>query len=430
MIPRSCGLLLHVTSLPSGRLGRDAFRFVDFCAAAGQRWWQMLPVHPPGFGGSPYSALSALAGDEALLDPKAPSPPRPPDIPGWLTEYALFRALKESQGGRPWTQWPAALRDRRPRALARARAGLAGEIARHVAFQLAFDAQWRALRAYAHGRGVGLIGDMPIFVAHDSADVWTNRDLFKLDRTGRPTVVTGVPPDYFSAEGQRWGNPHYRWDVLRRRKYRWWVERVDRMFALFDVVRIDHFLGFVRAWEVPAKAATAREGRYVGGPGGRLFAALGPRGFVAEDLGLLTAEAARLRDDLGLPGMRVLHFGFGADASQRPFSIPRNCAVYTGTHDNNTTVGWYREGGEDRQRALDYAGTPASRIHWGLTRVAYLSPADLAIVPVQDVLGLDGTARMNRPGATGGNWGWRLRRGQLTKRHAFRLRALKDLAGR
>jgi len=430
MIPRSCGLLLHLTSLPSGRLGRDALRFVDFCAAAGQRWWQMLPVHPAGFGGSPYSALSALAGDEALLDPGAPVPPAPPEIPAWMRDYALFRALKEQQGGRPWTLWPPALRDRKPRALERARASLAEGIARHVGFQLAFDAQWAALRAYAHERGVGLIGDMPIFVAHDSADVWANRDLYKLDRRGRPTVVTGVPPDYFSADGQRWGNPHYRWDVLRRRRYRWWVDRVDRMFSLFDVVRIDHFLGFLRAWEVPASAATAREGRYERGPGGRLFAALGPRGFIAEDLGLLTAEAARLRDDLGLPGMRVLQFGFGADPSHRPFSIPRNCAVYTGTHDNNTTVGWFREGGDDRARALDYAGVPASRIHWGLIRVAYLSAADLAVVPVQDLLGLDGAARMNRPGEKEGNWGWRLRRGQLTKRHAARLRALKELAGR
>jgi len=439
VFPRSCGLLLHLTSLPDGRLGRDAYRFVDFCARAGQRWWQMLPVVPPGAGGSPYAALSAFAGSESLLA-RGPAV----DAEGfaafrrreasWLGDYALFRALRERYRERAWTRWPPRLRDRDPDALARARDALASAIARYERDQYRFATQWAELRVYAAARGVGLIGDVPIFVAHDSADVWAHRDLFKLDARGRPTVVTGVPPDYFSRRGQRWGNPHYRWDVARRRRYRWWLARLARALALFDAVRLDHFLGFLRAWEIPARARTARRGRWAKGPGEAFFRAVATRfgaaPLIAEDLGLLTPEAAALRDRHGLPGMRVLQFSFGPDASQRPHAFPRNCVVYTGTHDNDTAAGWFRAGGPDARRALLYAGGTAARIHEGLIRVAYTCPADLAIVPVQDVLGLGGRARMNRPGEQGGNWGWRLRRGELRPALARRLRALAEVAGR
>jgi len=264
--------------------------------------------------------------------------------------------------------------------------------------------------------------------------VWAHRDIFKLDRKGQMRVVTGVPPDYFAKDGQRWGNPHYRWDVLKRRRYDWWVLRLRRAFELYDAVRLDHFLGFLRAWEIPAHAHTARKGRFVRGPGAALFRALkrslGELPLIAEDLGLLTDEAAALRDKLGLPGMRVLQFVFRKDGENRPYYFPRNSVVYTGTHDNNTTKGWFREGGPDRDLALKYAGCRRSEISWGMVRTAHLSPSDLAIVPVQDLLGLGSEARMNRPGVADGNWTWRVRRGQLTPALARKLRELTHCAGR
>jgi len=413
-----------VTSLPGGRLGPAAYRFVDFLAAAGQRWWQVLPLGPAGAGGSPYAALSAFAGDERLVPREGPRLDAP-----WVEDYALFRAIHDAHP-EPWPHWPRALRDRDPRAIAAFRP--AAE--RYARFQGAFDAEWRALKRYANERGVGLIGDIPIFVAHDSADVWAHRDIFKLDRKGALRVVTGVPPDYFSKDGQRWGNPHYRWDVLRRRRFDWWVARLRRALELFDAVRLDHFLGFLRGWEIPADASTAKHGRWVGGPGAALFTALekalGPLPLIAEDLGLLTPEASALRDALGLPGMRVLQFAFRKDGENRPHYFPRNSVVYTGTHDNNTTRGWFREGGPDREIALRYAGCRRSEIAWGMIRIAHLSPSDLAIVPVQDLLGLGSEARMNRPGIADGNWTWRLRTPQLTPSLARRLRQLTETSDR
>jgi 4-alpha-glucanotransferase len=435
VIRRSSGLLLHVTSLPGGRLGPAAERFVDFLAAAGQKWWQVLPVGPPDSHGSPYAALSAFAGSERLLARDA----LPDDVsrrrakadefrPPWLADYALFRALRDRYGG-PWTAWPRRLRDREPQALERARADHARAIARYERAQQAFHHQWRALRRYARRRGVRLIGDVPLFVAHDSADVWAHNDLFKLTQTGRPAVVAGVPPDYFSREGQRWGNPVYRWDVMRRRRYRWWIARLRRAFELFDQVRLDHFLGLLRTWEISARAKTAKRGRWTKGPGASFLNAVGRRGLIAEDLGLVTTEATRLRKRFRLPGMQVLQFSFGEDGTL-PHEFERNCVVYTGTHDNDTTVGWFRQGGPDRELARHYARCRKDQIHWGFIRVAHESPAGLAMVPVQDLLGLPGRARMNHPGTTRGNWRWRLKEGALTPAIARRLRKLTEGAKR
>jgi 4-alpha-glucanotransferase len=414
VFPRSAGLLLHAASLPGGKLGPAAYRFVDFLAAAGQRWWQVLPLGPPGAGGSPYAALSAFAGDERLVGGEGP----PLDAP-WALEYATFRALHDHHR-KPWPHWSRRAKPSREAVL------------RYLRLQGAFDEEWRALRRYANERGIGLIGDLPIFVAHDSADVWARRDLFKLDRRGQPKVVTGVPPDYFSRDGQRWGNPHYRWD--RRAVFGWWIARFRRAFELFDSVRLDHFLGFLRAWEIPARERTGRRGRWAGGPGARLFAAvgkaLGSLPLIAEDLGLLTPEAAELRDALGLPGMRILQFSFGGNPEDRPHYFPRNSVVYTGTHDNDTVKGWLHAGGADPERARRYAGCRRRDFHWGMIRVAHLSPSDLAIVPVQDLLGLGTEARMNRPGTVRGNWKWQLKGGELTPRLARRLHELTQASDR
>jgi 4-alpha-glucanotransferase len=418
---RSAGLLLHATSLPGGQLGPEAYRFVDFLADAGQKWWQVLPIHPPGPARSPYMALSAFAGDERLL----PRREGEPSGAEWAEDYALFRALRDAQR-RPWPRWPKPLRDRDPAALAKAQARHARAIGRYLRAQGAFDEEWRALKRYANDRGVRLMGDVPIFVAHDSADVWAHRDLFHLDRRGQPRVVTGVPPDYFSREGQRWGNPHYRWDVLRRRGYGWWIARLKRALELFDAVRLDHFLGFLRAWEIPARARTARRGRWAKGPGANFLLAvrkaLGGLPLVAEDLGLVTEEATELRERFGLPGMRVLQFSFGWDPADRPHYFARNGVVYTGTHDNDTVVGWLRSGAPDAKRALRYAGGGSRDFHWGMIRTAHHTACDIAMVPVQDVLGLGSGARMNRPGRARGNWRWRLKRGELSPRLARRLR--------
>lgn len=430
MIQRSSGLLLHVTSLPGGRLGSPAERFVDFLAAAGQKWWQVLPVGPPDAHGSPYAALSAFAGSERLLagDALPDDSPTTPFRPPWLRDYVLFRALRDRYGG-PWTAWPRGLRDREPRALSRAREAHAAAIAKYEHAQRAFHHQWRALKRYANRRGVRLIGDVPLFVAHDSADVWANRDLFKLTKSGKPAVVAGVPPDYFSKTGQRWGNPVYRWDQVRRRRYRWWIARLARARELFDLVRLDHFLGLLRTYEVSARAKTALRGRWTKGPGASFLSAVAPRGLIAEDLGRVTPEATRLRKRFRLPGMQVLQFCFGEDGTL-PHDFERNCVVYTGTHDNDTTVGWFREGGTDRELARHYARCRKNQIHWGLIRVAHECPAGLAVVPVQDLLGLPSSARMNRPGTTKGNWRWRLKEGTLTPALARRLRKITHEAKR
>lgn len=492
---RRSGILLHPTSLPGdgvGDLGGHAYRFVDWLALAGQTLWQLLPLVAVDEGGSPYNGLSAFAGntlllsadllvEDALLDEDEARPPHPFDpsradfagaarwkepllrrahaafragaSPGlraafaeyrgreaaWLDDWTLFRALRDEHGGRPWTAWPPPLRSRQPGALDEARERLADEIEQHALGQFLFDRQWGELRRYANGCGIYLVGDVPIFVAHDSADVWANPEIFELDGQGLPTVVSGVPPDYFSATGQRWGNPLYRWDVLARGGYRWWVRRFRRTLELVDVARIDHFRGFESYWEVPAHEATALHGRWMPGPGTGLFAAvekeLGPLPLIAEDLGIITPQVEALRDELRLPGMRVLQFAFGENDPANPHlpdNYVRETVAYTGTHDNNTALGWYRDEAPPHARAAlaQLAGGGGGEPNWEMIEVVLRSRADVAVVPLQDVLGLGTEGRMNTPGSSSGEWVWRFREGDLTRDLAARLREITAATGR
>ncbi|MHC4953691.1 MAG: 4-alpha-glucanotransferase [Planctomycetota bacterium] len=431
---RSSGLLLHVTSLPGGRLGAEADRFVAFLEGAGQRWWQILPLGPPGYGASPYAALSAFAGNDALLPP-AREPLSEDDLRAyrarhraWLPDYAVFRALHERYRGRPWWQWPRPLRDHDTAAVRRARSDLAERVRAHEEAQCRFDRAWLALRRRCRDAGVRLIGDLPLFVARDSADVWAHRSLFRFD------AVAGVPPDAFTEDGQLWGNPLYAWDAHRRSRFRWWVRRFERAFELVDTVRIDHFLGLHRIWEVPARARSARRGKWVTVPGDALLravrSAVGTRSMIAENLGILTEEAESLRKQFGIPGMHVLQFCFGPDRDMRPFWFPPRSVVYTGTHDNDTVRGWQASANGDGGRARRYLGCRAKELPAAMLRLAWLSASNLALAPVQDLLGLGSAARMNVPGRAEGNWTWRLRRGQLGVDHARRLRALTKEAGR
>jgi len=473
---RASGVLLHPTSLPGphgcGDLGGEARAFARSIRAAGQRFWQMLPVNPPGFGSSPYSACSAFAGNPLLIDLTAlvadglleraalshslPAgrvdfaatrafrerhlcsawaafsrlPKRPDAYEAfcarndcWLDDFALYSAIKHAQGDRAWTQWPADLRARDPGALDRARAALRDGIEQHRFWQFLFDRQWQSLREDCSRLGIGLIGDLPIFVAHDSADVWAHPDLFHLDPQGQPTVVAGVPPDYFSKTGQRWGNPLYLWDRLEKTGFRWWLQRFSQTFAHFDAIRLDHFIGFCRYWEVAAREPTAQNGRWCPAPGAKLFEALGPAQLIAEDLGAVTPEVTALRDQFGFPGMKLLQFAFGTDPQAQtflPHNYDRNSVAYPGTHDNDTVVGWFHEEGspqrspeeceKERRKALAYLAVKdgGREIHWDMLRAVWSSVANLAIAPVQDLLGLGPEARMNRPGTVEGNWEWRL----------------------
>jgi 4-alpha-glucanotransferase len=505
---RSAGVLLHVTSLPgphgNGDIGAAARRFIDFLAAAGQRWWQMLPVNPAGQGNSPYSGVSAYAGnpllvslddlvEDGLLDPadvafKLPAtradyaraeplrtaalrqafarhrqkPQRlaralarfQTESAHWLPDYALYMALRRSLGGKRWTEWPRDLARRQPAALTRARAKLANEVAYYEFEQFVFNRQWVRLREYGQARGVGLIGDAPIFIAHESADVWSSSRLFLLDEHGEPTHVAGVPPDYFCTTGQRWGNPLYRWDALKRAHYDWWVERFRTLLQHFDVIRLDHFIGFSRYWQVPAAEKTAENGSWEPGPGLGLFeavrAALGTTPFIAEDLGEVTAEVRKLRDDLGLPGMRVLQFAFGSDLQANDFLPHRyipNAIAYTGTHDNDTFAGWFhdkggrsgprsaRQASQERRAAIAYLAGPQARtlpaqVHWEGIRAVYASVARTAIIPMQDLLGLGNESRMNMPGSAEGNWEWRVQARDLSPKLGQTLRDFTSTYGR
>jgi 4-alpha-glucanotransferase len=492
-------VLLHLSSLPGphgiGDLGRDARAFADFLARAGQRWWQMLPVGPVGYGDSPYSALSAFAGNPLFVDLEALGAPLertafPEDAvdypavsalrtrglraslatlgagasarfdaycrreAGWLDDFALFDAIKGAHAGRPWWLWSEPLRDRHPDALGRARRELGDAVTLAKRVQWAFDEQWTDFHAYCTERGVGLIGDMPIFVAHDSADVWQHRELFDLDERGLPNHVAGVPPDYFSATGQRWGNPLYRWRRLARTGYRWWVDRFQASLRRFDVVRLDHFIGFVRYWQIPAHEPTATSGRWMKGPGRALFEAVaretgGELPLIAEDLGAVTPKVTRLRRALRLPGIRLVQFAFGTDP-QAPAFVPYNhdkdAVVYTGTHDNDTSVGWFTDPGStatstrtraeadaERRRALAYMGRDGGEAvdpAMEMMRLAMASVARTCIVPLQDVLGLGSEARMNRPGVAEGNWRWRVRAGALDRAAEERLLSLTRTYGR
>jgi 4-alpha-glucanotransferase len=467
---RASGILLHPTSLPGpygiGDLGQSSFDWLEWLADSGCKLWQVLPLGPTGYGDSPYQCFSAFAGNPYLISPdilleqglltRADLSDMPtwddrrvdfgqlflwkPALlerafrrfsadPGllqaefdsfctenatWLDDYALFMALKETHGGGSWDSWPADLRLRETSALREACASLADFVIRFSFYQFLFFRQWKAVRAYAHEKGLQIIGDIPIFVAYDSSDVWAHPDLFYLDENGSPTVVAGVPPDYFSPTGQLWGNPLYKWDVHKASGYGWWLERIRATLKLVDILRIDHFRGFAGYWEVPAGNPTAEIGRWVTGPGADFFNAvqtnLGSLPILAEDLGVITPDVVALRDQFGLPGMKILQFAFsGPDNPFLPHSYLQNCAVYTGTHDNDTTRGWYESAPEaEKDFARRYFQIDGSHFTWDLIRHAWNSVAVFAVAPLPDFLNLGTEARMNYPSRLGGNWEWRM----------------------
>ncbi|MCI0568912.1 MAG: 4-alpha-glucanotransferase [Acidobacteria bacterium] len=488
-LQRSSGVLLHPTSLPGphgiGDLGPLAHAWVDFLAEAGCSLWQVLPLGPTGFDNSPYQSFSAFAGNpylispellqaEGLLEPQAAGGASFPSdrvdfsalIPWkvrrldaafgkyretgstklraefeafrsahavWLDDFSLFMALKEGHKGARWDEWPEALRRRGSDAMAGARRELAEGMERQSFRQFLFFRQWEALRRHAGSKGVRIIGDVPIFVSSDSADVWAHPDLFKLDETLRPTVVAGVPPDYFSPTGQLWGNPLYCWESHRSSAFEWWAARLRSALELVDLARLDHFRGFVAAWEVPAGRPTAEKGKWVEGPGGELLSrlgeVLGDLPLIAEDLGVITPDVEALRERFHLPGMKILQFAFsGPDNPFLPHSYPRNSVVYTGTHDNDTTRGWFEAAPEAEQDfCRRYLKSDGRDIVWDLIRAAWASPAAFALAPMQDLLDLGTAARMNLPGKPSGSWTWRMGEGDASPALAARLRELNYL---
>jgi 4-alpha-glucanotransferase len=503
--PRASGILLHPTSLPGefgiGDLGPEAFAWVDQLVAADQTYWQVLPLGPTGYGDSPYQCFSAFAGNTLLISPEKllddglitadDLADKPDGVPnkvdfnavgkfkaelltkayrafnqttnvdlrnefeafcheqkGWLDDYALYRALKISQSLKPWYEWPDRLKLRDKRTIEIAGEQLSSEIRAEKFSQFLFFRQWFALKAYANGNAIRIIGDIPIFVALDSSDVWCNQDKFKLNPDGTAKVVAGVPPDYFSKTGQRWGNPIYDCDAMQRDGFGWWISRFRSTFEIVDIARVDHFRGFIAAWEVPGEDATAENGQWVDVPGTALFTAvkreLGELPLIAEDLGVVTPEVEQLRDGFGFPGMRILQFAFGGDAKNRdlPHNYINNCVAYTGTHDNDTTVGWWRSqagAGSTRGEAeisrehsfcLEYLNTDGREINWDLIRAIWASVADMAIAPVQDLLGVGSEGRMNLPATMSGNWSWRLTGGAITEDIVLRLKELTGLYGR
>ncbi|HMG36699.1 MAG TPA: 4-alpha-glucanotransferase [Blastocatellia bacterium] len=500
---RASGILLHPTSLPGGYgigdLGSQARLFLDFLHKAGQHLWQVLPLGPTSYGDSPYQCFSAFAGNPLLVSPEPllndgllersdlESPPPNSDRvdfgavigfkhrileraysrfssrssgltsefegfcsghAAWLDDYAMFRALKEAHGGKGWHEWEPNFAKREASALASAAEGLRERILAEKFFQWLFFRQWLSLKAYAREREINIVGDAPIFAAMDSADVWTNPDMFKLDKERRPIVVAGVPPDYFSATGQYWGNPVYNWKKLRATGFQWWIDRLRAIFTLVDLVRIDHFRGFAATWEIPAEAKTAEGGGWVEVPGRELFKKLKATfenlPIIAEDLGVITPDVEALRDEFGLPGMRILQFAFSSDSRNHdlPHNYIPNSVVYTGTHDNDTTVGWFRSKAgkgstrsaeqikHEREYCLKYLDTRGREINWDFIRAALSSTSNTAIVPLQDVLGLDSSARMNLPASDKGNWNWRAPEGSFGDELAVRLRELAELYGR
>ena len=503
--PRGSGILLHPTALPGphgiGDLGDAAYRFADFLSASGQALWQVLPLGPTGYGDSPYACYSAFAGNTLLISPERVSKAgvlSEEDLAGmpalpegrvdfgeahktktemlatafanfqrnddhhlrrefetfceqnisWLDDYTLFRALKNAQDGKPWYEWERSVAQRDPDALTRARTDLHDQIEQEKFSQFIFFKQWSELKTYCNHRGIKIIGDIPIFVAHDSADVWTNPDQFKLNTSGSAIVVAGVPPDYFSETGQYWGNPIFNWDRMLADGFKWWIARVRAALQMVDLVRIDHFRGFAACWEIPAGDKTAVNGRWVEAPGRELFTAirqaLGDLPIIAEDLGVITPDVEDLRDEFEFPGMRVLQFGFSSDAQNvdLPHNYRQNVVAYTGTHDNDTTVGWFNDvGSEGSTRTAEqienergfckkYLETTGDDIHWDFIRAVFASVANTAIVPMQDVLGLGSEARMNLPNSTSGNWLWRLKGNELSQELSSRLRELTGRYGR
>ncbi|MEO7672976.1 MAG: 4-alpha-glucanotransferase [Pyrinomonadaceae bacterium] len=503
--PRAAGILLHPTSLPGeygiGDLGPAAYKFVDFLVESGQTYWQILPLGPTGYGDSPYQCFSAFAGnpllispenlgEEGLIDPKTlrnkpafeshrvdfaavydwknailPEAYKnfhaatSVDLRGkfekfiqensaWLDDYALYKAIKTSQMQKAWYQWPDPLKLRIPATIENEAERLYEEVQAERFYQFLFYSQWIELKEYANNNGVKIVGDMPIFIAFDSADVWCNQEKFKLDEDGSPTVVAGVPPDYFSKTGQLWGNPIYDWDAMQTDGFSWWIDRVRHTLTTVDVLRIDHFRGFAASWEVPADEETAENGRWVEVPGEELFqtikSELGDLPFWAEDLGVITPDVERLRDSLGLPGMRILQFAFGGDPKNHdlPHNYLSNCVAYTGTHDNDTTVGWWlsqagagstRDAAEitrEREYCLEYLGSDGGQIHWDFIRAVWASVANTAITPMQDILGIGTEARMNLPASTSGNWQWRMDKNAISGDITKRLKKLTEIYGR
>ncbi len=491
---RSSGVLLHPSSLPGkfgiGEIGPQAIQWLDFLANAGCSLWQVLPLGPTGYGDSPYQCFSAFAGNpylvslQSLLEEDYLHPNdliEVPEFPSdrvdfgklipwklsvldrayirfqhsasadkreafayfrafhqeWLEDFALFMALKEAHGGAAWSSWEASLRDRNPQALKDARLSLDVAVERQVFRQFLFFQQWQSIKDYAHSKGIQLVGDVPIFVAHDSADVWAHPELFFLDQLGQPTVVAGVPPDYFSPTGQLWGNPLYRWKVHQETNFQWWINRIRFALEVVDIIRLDHFRGFAGYWEIPGKAKTAEKGRWVSAPGMELFARLqevmGDLPVIAEDLGVITPDVVVLREHFDLPGMKIFQFGFGGgpDDPFLPHNFATNCVVYTGTHDNDTALGWYdRVEGDEKDFYRRYLGRDGKDVSWDLIRGAWASVADQALCPMQDLLSLGNDARMNYPGNPSGNWSWRMKAGSLTTSLMGRLYELNFLYSR
>ncbi len=497
MRKRGSGIFLHITSLPSsfgiGDLGPCAYKFVDFLAEAKQVYWQILPLNPtePAFGNSPYHSYSAFACNPLLLSPelmvregllaeedvtqdksllskrvdynsvvafkrklfqtafqrfnqrkdKSDYEKFCKENTSWLDDFALFLALKEHFRKRVWSDWPLDIRDRQEEALQAMKKALHEDMDRERFLQYVFNMQWSALRSYCQGKGIQIIGDIPVYVNYDSIDLWTHPELFKLDQKKIPYVVAGVPPDYFSATGQLWGNPLYRWDILKEREYDWWVLRVNHNLRLFDIVRIDHFRGFVGYWEIPAAENNAVKGEWKEAPAEDFFRVLTEKNphlsLIAEDLGIITPDVRKVMEHFAFPGMKVLLFAFGEDDPMHPYlphTYNENCVVYTGTHDNNTVRGWFKREAKqaERKRVFRYIGRKVSgkNIHWEFIRLAMQSVAKTAIIPMQDVLGLGEKARMNLPATGKGNWEWRLLPSQLTSQLAKKISDMTETYGR
>lgn len=497
-LQRCSGVLLHPSSLPGdcgiGTLGKEAYRFVDFLDKTQQSIWQLLPLGPTSYGDSPYQSFSTHAGNPYLIDLEQMADDHLLSLQGlsearcqptnaeptvnygalynwkmpllrqaaaeffacssskladfkvfcsqqasWLDDYALFMAIKDSRNSESWTNWPNELRLRKATALNQAKQQLQQETDTYRFIQWVFFGQWKRLKEYANQKGIQILGDLPIFVAMDSADAWTNTKLFAFDNQGHPTGLAGVPPDYFAKDGQLWGNPLYNWRKMQTDGYAWWLARIQSALAMYDIVRIDHFRGFAAYWEVAADAETAREGRWVKGPGADFFTAIQTSmgqelPFIAEDLGEITPDVIELRLQFGFPGMKILQFAFDGRSANPflPYNYEENCLVYTGTHDNDTTRGWYEQSSKpaERDRFRRYFSTDGWDATWTLMRGAFASVAKVSIVPMQDILDLDGQARMNFPGHSEGNWQWRYKAEQLTDFTAQRLLELTETYGR
>jgi 4-alpha-glucanotransferase len=494
-IERSSGILLHPTSLPGnfgiGDIGPAALRFVDFLSNTGCRLWQILPFGPTGFGNSPYQSFSAFAGNPYLISPELLiqdnllhlndltdkpnfssgrvdygkvipwkleilkrtfnnfSSLRSPLLNDfqlfcdensyWLEDYSFFMALKEANGERSWIYWPESILTRNPRSLSEAREKLKSSVLRYQFYQFLFFRQWSSLKIHAEKAGIKIIGDIPLYISHDSADAWAHPNLFRLNSKGIPIVVAGVPPDYFSRTGQLWGNPLYQWDAHERTGYQWWIKRIKWILKSVDMVRLDHFRGFSSYWEIPAGNPTAETGQWVAGPGRKIFKAIesslrkdGGLPFIAEDLGIITPDVVELREEFKFPGMKILQFAFSdTDNPFLPHNYKQNCVVYTGTHDNDTTIGWFNMAHEtEKIFARKYMGVLGTDIAWDLIRIAWASSANYAITPMQDLLGIDSGGRMNFPNTLEGNWEWRLVDGSYGDKVIERLQDFNEIYGR